>query len=207
MTVYIYALIDPTNQNLRYIGKTVNPHNRLKQHLSDKDDSPHKVNWINKLQRQGLKPVLSVLEVCTDADWPDRERFWIRVLQPDLNIGRGGEGNTLPSLPESTREAMSASQRRRHQLDPSLALKTAERMKGNTYSKGIPASEKQRAIARQAKYRAKTWKVKTPDGEEITVFSLQPFCKEHGLSQGNLSQTLTGQRKHHKGYILLEQLN
>lgn len=206
MKHYIYALIDPTNQNLRYIGKTVNPHNRLKQHLSDKDDSPHKVNWINKLQRQGLQPVLKVLEVCTDADWPERERFWIRVLQPDLNVGRGGEGNTLPFLPESTREAMSAAHRQRHQLDPSLALRTAERMKGNTYGKGKPTSEKQKAIARSRKDAAKTWKLKTPDGEVITVFSLKAFCDELKLSQGSLSQTLTGQRKHHKGYVLLQQV-
>lgn len=99
MNNYIYSLTDPNTNEVRYIGKTSEPKNSLKQHLSDKADNPHKVNWINKLQRQGQKPIMEILEICGE-EWQDRERFWIRLLSPLcrlVNATEGGEGGKLPT--------------------------------------------------------------------------------------------------------------
>lgn len=76
---YIYALIDPITEQVRYVGKTNNISDRMKRHLGNLNVDPnkHKVNWIKKLLRQGFKPILVVLEECGD-DWPDREKCWIK---------------------------------------------------------------------------------------------------------------------------------
>lgn len=58
---------------------------------------------------------------------------------------------------------------------------------------GKPTSANQKAAAKAT--FAQTWLVTHPDGREEVVYSLRPFCKEHGLSQGNLATY-----GHTKGY-------
>lgn len=47
---------------------------------------------------------------------------------------------------------------------------------------------------------SKVWNVTYPDGKVVVVKNLLKFCRELGLSLGNLHLTSTGKRKHHKGY-------
>ena len=44
------------------------------------------------------------------------------------------------------------------------------------------------------------YKVTCPDGKVIVVLSLTKFCKEKGLSQGNMAAICRGERAQHKGY-------
>jgi hypothetical protein len=44
------------------------------------------------------------------------------------------------------------------------------------------------------------YKVKCPDGKVVVVLSLTKFCKENGLSQGNMAAICRGERAQHKGY-------
>jgi len=77
MTVYIYGLIDPTNHQVSYVGKTNDLYGRWRQHLADATNSP-KAQWLQKLQAMELKPTLVVLECLKDeAEHVDAERFWI----------------------------------------------------------------------------------------------------------------------------------
>jgi group I intron endonuclease len=47
-------------------------------------------------------------------------------------------------------------------------------------------------------------KIKSPNGEIFSVVHITNFAKEHGLLQPKLSEVLRGNRKHHKGWSLLE---
>lgn len=79
MRCFIYALIDPVTAEVRYIGKTINPKVRLALHLCETKNT-HKNQWLAKLRRAGVKPLMSIIEVIensNDLDWQDRERFWI----------------------------------------------------------------------------------------------------------------------------------
>ena len=57
----------------------------------------------------------------------------------------------------------------------------------------------------KTKYRKKLKKkkvyfLKDPDGNEYRVENLLHFCKEHGLSQGNMSSVCSGRYSQHKGW-------
>ena len=43
-------------------------------------------------------------------------------------------------------------------------------------------------------------------GERQTVFNLNAFCRQLGLSPGNLRNTLTGYQLQHKGYRIVERI-
>ncbi len=93
---YIYMLIDPRNNRVRYIGKSNDPNKRYQMHLWDINNSnPRKRNWIKTLRQKGMKPILSVIEICSDDEWQKRERYWIAKYRKDhpdlLNITDGGD--------------------------------------------------------------------------------------------------------------------
>lgn len=96
----IYALLDPRNEEIRYVGKTegVLTH-RLSVHISDAKcgrDKCHRANWIRSLLRQDLKPSIQLIEEVPDEDWQWYETWWIvygRVIGWNLtNSTLGGEG-------------------------------------------------------------------------------------------------------------------
>jgi hypothetical protein len=54
-TYIIYALIDPRDDRIRYIGLTEYPDIRLKQHIQGEGNIP-KREWISGLHRLGGQP-------------------------------------------------------------------------------------------------------------------------------------------------------
>lgn len=110
MKVYIYGLICPVTNEIRYIGKTVQKLNaRLKGHLSLKpNDNTHRANWIKHLKSNNLKPLIILIEECTDIDWEEREKYWISEYSKSSNLvnySKGGQGRNENKL--STKEKMS----------------------------------------------------------------------------------------------------
>lgn len=103
--VTIYALIDPRDSRVRYVGKTVQPlAKRVKQHIGQagKHRRQRCGNWILHLLGLGLEPTSIVLmELNESQGWEYWERFWIdwfRGLCPDLtNLAEGGEGGGVPA--------------------------------------------------------------------------------------------------------------
>lgn len=100
-TTFIYGLIDPRTQELRYVGKTVlTPDRRLCTHKWRAKAEPHKVHsmaWILSLAKTGMEPdVFTIEEVPPYENWVEREQFWIeyfRAIGANLcNHSRGGEG-------------------------------------------------------------------------------------------------------------------
>ncbi len=94
--IYIYSLIDPRYNKVRYIGKTVNLKRRYEQHLYlFTGNNPRKERWIQGLKNEGLKPEMVVIEECNESNWMDSEKRWIahyREICSDLtNIADGGE--------------------------------------------------------------------------------------------------------------------
>ncbi len=92
--IYIYALKDPENNEIKYIGKTNNIKRRYNNHLQEvnKGINTKKVNWIRKLKENNTKPILEVLEICCDINWQDREMYWIDIINPKCNQTKGGGG-------------------------------------------------------------------------------------------------------------------
>ncbi len=96
MTNIIYGLFDPRNQELRYVGHTIqNLAARLKGHINDKENN-YKISWIKSLKKLGLKPEISILEFTNEQNWKEDEQWHIqywRFLGARLtNLAPGGEG-------------------------------------------------------------------------------------------------------------------
>lgn len=113
----VYALIDPTSTEIRYVGKTAKaPCLRLAQHLqpSALRAKNHKSTWLRKLHVSGITPELHVVETCdTVESLNESERFWIsyfRYIGAALtNSTDGGDGNSPGYCPDArTRAKISA---------------------------------------------------------------------------------------------------
>src|SRR5258708_6488621 len=94
-TTYIYALLDPETNEIRYIGKADDPQKRFSRHLWERDDT-HKQRWIRDLRSRGLKPLLQIIEEIPFALWQERECYWIAFYRTQgchlTNSAIGGWG-------------------------------------------------------------------------------------------------------------------
>lgn len=59
---YVYYLICPISNEVKYIGVSMNPEVRFKAHLTDRGSNKAKVEWIQNLKENGLLPILEVVE-------------------------------------------------------------------------------------------------------------------------------------------------
>lgn len=111
MTTSIYVLIDPRTNEVRYVGKTVNPVRRLWSHINDKTVC-HRTNWIKSLLGLGLKPKMSIIESMDSSDdslWQERERYWVEYYSKTCrltNLDSGGVSGKIASA--ETRAKLSA---------------------------------------------------------------------------------------------------
>lgn len=109
---YIYALVDPRTDRVKYVGKTNCPRQRLYGHTNSKGKTPVTV-WCRALKRLGLSPTMEIIEACDD--WQDAERFWIeefrRVGLFLLNFTDGGDGGLGRIVTPEQRAQASASQK------------------------------------------------------------------------------------------------
>jgi hypothetical protein len=100
-TTFIYALIDPRDGQVKYIGKSNNPLQRLVNHYHDKNPNK-KLNWILHLRDLGLKPELLILDEVPFEKWKWWESFyyqlmrtWSYELKNDEDPEHGGGGSYL----------------------------------------------------------------------------------------------------------------
>jgi hypothetical protein len=95
---YIYALLDPRDQAVRYVGKTgVALRRRWQNHMTDiRSQRSHRACWIKHLLSLNLKPQIFLLEEVPTEFWQEAERFWIAHFQKIgarlTNGTTGGDG-------------------------------------------------------------------------------------------------------------------
>lgn len=85
--IYFYALKDPETLKIRYIGQTVNPDNRRRNHIyaAKKNNRTHKERWIIQLLRKNLMPIFDILweEVMTADEANDFETYMIQFYKDE----------------------------------------------------------------------------------------------------------------------------
>lgn len=97
----IYRLIDPTNNDTRYIGQSVYGLKRARGHLWPSNLRAGQTRcdrWIKKLLANGHVPIAEVVERCEESALNERERWWItfaRAWGCDLtNLADGGKSGS-----------------------------------------------------------------------------------------------------------------
>ena len=128
--IYIYTLSHPVTNEVRYVGKTINIKRRLKQHLHDKRSS-HKASWVKSLKSDGLKPIMTILEICTD-NWQEREIFWISQYDNLTNIKQGGGVDYVRTTSEETKEKI-----RQANIGKVLSNEHKEKIKSKSFKRAV----------------------------------------------------------------------
>jgi|SRR6266571_3174639 len=91
VTYYVYALIDPRDQTIRYIGMSRQPKLRLIEHRHFKQHR-QRHDWMAELQQQQLEPIIHIIEEVHDTRRYayTRETYWIHQYAaqgaPLLNV-------------------------------------------------------------------------------------------------------------------------
>lgn len=106
----VYALIDPRDGAVRYIGCSARLSNRLGEHrYAGKTRKDARARWVGELLALGLSPTLTPLERGV-ADWEAAERRWIAHYReagaPLLNESDGGKGSPGHRMSEDNKEAL-----------------------------------------------------------------------------------------------------
>jgi hypothetical protein len=99
-SVYIYALVDPRDNHVRYVGKANKPEDRYKNHFnSSRDKNTHKRNWISSVRKDGFRPELLILDEVSIDNWQYWESFYISLYKTFgfnlVNYTSGGDGATF----------------------------------------------------------------------------------------------------------------
>jgi hypothetical protein len=96
---YIYVLKDPITNEIRYVGKSINPHDRCRKHISEAKltgANNHRVNWIKSLLNDGLKPTMEIIDGI-QGDWEWLEQYWIsQFITWGFNLTNGTFGGENP---------------------------------------------------------------------------------------------------------------
>lgn len=100
-SVAIYGLTDPESDLVRYVGRSAQPHERLKQHIREARDvrrDYRKCRWIRSLVDA---PGLRILDWATPEDAVAAEGYWIRRLRRGgcdlVNTGLETQGGWTPA--------------------------------------------------------------------------------------------------------------
>ena len=88
MKMFVYALQDPRDLVIKYVGMSSNPKQRLREHCnlySPGNGNKSKIEWITQLKTAGLKPGLIILEdVSGAADLHQKENFYIQAFKTTI---------------------------------------------------------------------------------------------------------------------------
>jgi len=113
MKTFIYILIDPRDNQVRYVGKTKSKNRRYYQHMNEasKGTRTHKNNWLLSLKNKGLKPEMVIIDECEDDSWIFLEKWYLEVFKAWgynlTNLTQGGEGPSGYKHTEEHKQNMS----------------------------------------------------------------------------------------------------
>lgn len=125
---FIYALVDPREPNVvRYIGKTTAPENRWNAHVrNSKYLKCHRSSWIVSLLKNGVKPLMRIVAICSEEVWQDFEKAIVSKYKSDKltngNEGGVGGGTPEPWVIEKIRNS-------RRKIAPIISAKMSEAFK------------------------------------------------------------------------------
>lgn len=223
----IYCAFWKEVDNKFYIGQSVDIDKRIYDHTWLLISKRHKNYRLQESYDLYGLPEFHVLEECGCTELKQREIFWIKEFNSfseGFNLTNGGDGggfgegntaaiyskevylNILDKIVNSKMMLTDIAEK----LNVSLyVVKHISSLSAHTwlaeedpinYAKLI---ELQGVRNNSAKFRGIVYpQIRSPEGSIYSVDNIHAFCRDHGLQAQNLHKVLTGQRKHHKGWVL-----
>jgi hypothetical protein len=172
---------------VRYVGFT-SQHlfARLSNHVcrARGGERSHKGDWLRKLLRMGLRPMVVVLETGTDmAAWPGAERRWIahhRALGANLtNATDGGEG-TLGAIQPREAVARVAAINRVRRSTPEARAAVSAQFKAYWHGRKPTLEQCARFAAARTAYHAEKRAPLLAEVERLGVINVYETAKRTG---------------------------
>lgn len=141
---YIYSLEYPEG-NIKYIGKSDNPKDRLRNHLIDAKNFTvtHKLAWLNGLFKKGLSPVLNIIDEVSQEEWPFWEIHYISLYKSWgfnlTNSTEGGDGIVNPT--QKMRDKISDSLKKKYNSGELVTWNKGKETGQIPWNKDLPATE------------------------------------------------------------------
>lgn len=224
--VKIYVLIDPRNNNIKYVGKTEKKlEQRLYYHIYDnpKIKNIHKKKWIESLINENLKPEIKLIDIVEYDDWKFWEIYWISQFITWgfklTNKTDGGEGYTsewLKRLWNDDKYRTYHTERVQGEKNPFYGKHHSEETKKilrekcphpkgiNHPSYGKKMSEESKTINRLGQPTLKTILRLDMNGSIIDEWNgIKFMCKElkeYKLNDAAVVRVAKGRQNHHKGF-------
>lgn len=198
--IYIYALIDPRNSKIRYIGKTVNLKARLQNQLNEKSKT-HRCNWIQGLKKEGFKPIQKVLQTLNDGDdWESAEIRWISVAKRNgfnlVNGTSGGDG--IKNLSEESRKRISTAwigRKHRPESIEKMRIANTGRIKSEESKDKLSGKMKGREITWKDKLKKANRKFSDEDLKQVRIDLKTMLGKDVAKKWGVHRTTITKIKK------------
>lgn len=215
IAIYSIYRIQNTINGKVYIGYTKTPEQRFKAHKNsiNRKQSNKKVLTL-AFKKYGIENFsFDVIYQSLDAYHTKNimESYFINEYNSHVDSGNGynmtggGDGMLNPSK-ETLFRIGSANRGKTRIVSPETGRKISEAKKGvsvmteaqkqNLREKKLGIKQSEESIAK----RAKTYPVRSPNGEIIIITNLCKFAREHDLNSGALNQVALGKVKQHKGY-------
>jgi len=208
---FIYGLVDPRNNQIKYVGQTIQGIERFRQHYYNKaSEGPRskKHNWVNKLKKLGLVFQVVYLEYVDGVDsLNDREIYYIKKLRSEglelLNHDDGG-GNTkrLP-MSQDLKDHLSAKTIAAWE-DPEKRARMVANIKGRP----SPLRGKPRSESFKAKIKLANKKLCTPiiDSNGVKYPSLLEASKQLGCTPTDIRRCILKPGKVLKGLTFTKEI-
>jgi hypothetical protein len=135
---YIYVLLDPRDENhVRYVGMTIDPFTRYKNHLRCEGANKRKNDWLAWVQLCEVVPEMRIIASGHGDGWKQAEQRWIRHYRDSgcdlLNLTSGGQsGYSHGPYSEAQRARRKELANQPHRL--AIARAVGERMRGRKLS-------------------------------------------------------------------------
>jgi len=186
-TTNIYTLTDPRTNEIRYVGKANNVSQRYKAHLNRaRKHQIHKKNWVESLKREGLKPIIEVIDVVPINEWIFWETYWISQIRAwDFNLinyTNGGDGCTFGNQTSFKKGHMLW-------LGKSHSEESKKLISDNNYHRGKPADNRKKVLQ------------KSLDGKTIKIWdSINEAATNTNSINSKIISCCKGNRKTHNKY-------
>lgn len=201
---YIYGLWDPTTGELRYVGKSDRPRERLSDQLKEKAGT-HRCHWVQSLVAQGLAPDQRIIDaVPFGDDWQAVERAYIAGAKTAgcrlTNATVGGDGVVGLSGDSLTRLRRTWVGRKHR---PESLVKIGAASKGRRHTPEYREhmrrlmSEREFTTEHRNRIRAATQKLSVDDVCEIrrliaSGMRQRDIAERFGIHQGSVSNIARG---------------
>lgn len=188
----VYVITCATNGKV-YVGSAVNLEKRWRAHRNDLNRRAHHSSYLQRAwDKYGAEAfVFTVLEVVDDKN------LLIQAEQKWLDVYESYDGKKGYNICPVAGSALGVRRSEWHKARVGEANRNRSeelRAQISEANRGKHSSDEIRAAL------SRDWIVTDSDGREYLIHNLAAFCREHGLSNGNMSRVAQGVYKQSKGW-------